>query len=177
MWIESFRQGLREHGLIEGQSITIEFGLAQSAAELPGVAVELVRRKVDVLVASGAPSVLPARDAAGTIPVVFVAAIDFVESGIVASLARPGGNLTGMSAMLVDTIVKRLQLLRELLPNLSRIAVLVRAASPATPQYVREAERSAQILGVELQILRMRNPSELEMLFANALGAGGLVVR
>ncbi len=76
----------------------------------------------------------------------------------------------------MDTIVKRLQLLRELLPNLSRIAVLVRAAGPATPQYVREFERSAQILRVELQILSLRNPSELETLFANAQGAGGLVV-
>src|SRR5262245_16242807 len=176
MWIENFRQGLREHGLSEGQNITIDFGLAHSAPEVPAVAAELVRRNVDVLVASGVPSLQPAMDAAGTIPIVFVAAIDLVESGMVASLARPSGNITGMSAMQVDMYGKRLQLLKEVLPNLSRIALLVRAASPARPLYVRESERSAQILGVDLQILDLHNPSELETLFANAQGAGGLVV-
>src|SRR5262245_11479928 len=93
-FIQGFQQGLREHGLIEGQNITIEFGLAQGAADVPGIVAELIRRKVDVLVASGVPSLLPARDVAGTIPVVFVAAIDLVETGVVASLARPSGNVT-----------------------------------------------------------------------------------
>jgi putative tryptophan/tyrosine transport system substrate-binding protein len=86
-WIGALRQGLREHGLIEGQNIEIEFGLAESVAELPSVAAELVRHNVDVLLASGSPTVLPARDAAGAIPVVFVAIFDFVETGQVASLA------------------------------------------------------------------------------------------
>ena len=174
-WLAAFREGLREHGLIEGQNIEIEFGLAQSVAELPSVAAELVRRKVDVLFASGSPTVLPARDAAGTIPVVFVGIFDFVETGQVASLARPGGNLTGMSGMVVDLAGKRMQLLKELLPGMTRVAILVRTASPATPPFVREAERSAQALGVELQVLRMGDPSGLETLLASASSAGGLI--
>ena len=174
-WVGALRQGLREHGLIEGQNIEIEFGLAESVAELPSVAAELVRRNVDVLLASGSPTVLPARDAAGAIPVVFVAIFDFVETGQVASLARPGGNITGMSAMVVDLAGKRMQLLKELLPSMTRVAILVRTASPATPPFVREAERSAHSLGVELQVLGMDNPSDLEMLLASAASAGGLI--
>jgi putative ABC transport system substrate-binding protein len=130
---------------------------------------------VDVLLASGSPTVLPARNAAGTIPVVFVGIFDFVATGQVASLARPGGNLTGISGMAVDLAGKRMQLLREFLPSMTKVAILVRAASPATPSFVGEAERSAQVLGVELQVLRMDNPSDLEMLLASAPSTGGLV--
>jgi putative tryptophan/tyrosine transport system substrate-binding protein len=174
-WIGALRHGLREHRLIEGQNIEIEFGLAHSVAELPSVAAELVRRNVDVLFASGSPTVLPAKDAAGTIPVVFVGIFDFVETGQVASLARPGGNLTGMSGMVVDLAGRRMQLLTELLPGITRVAILVRTASPATPPFVSEAERSAQTMGVELQVLRMGNPGDLEMLLASASSAGGLI--
>jgi putative ABC transport system substrate-binding protein len=101
-WVDSFWQGLRELGYVEGQSIILEFGLAQSVAQLPDVAARLVRLKVDVFVASGTASVLPARNATSTIPVVFVAALDPVAAGVVASLARPGGNVTGMSAAMTD---------------------------------------------------------------------------
>lgn len=103
--------------LIEGQNIAIDFGLASSAPELPGVAAKLVRLKVDVIFASGTPPVMAAKDAAGTIPVVFVAAIDPVATGLVASLARPGGNITGLTNTQADITGKLLQLLRELLPN------------------------------------------------------------
>ena len=175
-WIASFREGLREFGLIEGQHFVIEFGLAQSTAEVPGIAAELVRRNVDVLVASGTPSVLAAREAAGTIPVVFVTVIDLIGTGQVASLARPGGNATGITSMIADLAAKRLQLLKELLPQASKFTILVRTGSPATPAFVREAERAAQVLGVGLQVLRMNNPSELEWLFASAQGAGGLTM-
>jgi len=143
-WIEGFRQGLRELGYVEGPNIVIEFGLVQSAAQLPDMAAELVRLKVDVLVASGTPSILPAKNATRTIPIVFVAAIDPVAAGVTASLARPGGNVTGVTAMHADLIAKRLGLLKELLPKLSRIAVVARAASPATAQYMKEAELAAQ---------------------------------
>jgi len=175
-WIGALRHGLREHGLIEGQNIEIEFGLAQSVTELPSVAAELVRRNVDVLFASGSPTALPARDAAGTIPVVFVGNFDsLLETGQVASLARPGGNLTGVTAMVTDLVGKRLQLLKELLPSMTRVAILVRVASPITPPFVREAERAAQALGVGLQVLSMGDPSDLEMLLASASSAGGLI--
>jgi len=98
-FIEPFRQELRELGYVEGQSIMIEYRSAHNVAQLPDVATELIRLKCDVLIASGAPSVLPARNATSAIPVVFVAAIDPVALGVVASLARPGGNVTGVSAL------------------------------------------------------------------------------
>ena len=125
-FIDGFRQGLREQGYIEGQHYVIEYSLAQSAAQIPEAAAELVRRKVDIVVASGTPSVLPARDAAGPIPVVFVAAIDPVAAGLVASLAQPVGNITGMTTISADVTAKRLQMVRQLLPKLTKIALLIR---------------------------------------------------
>jgi ABC transporter substrate binding protein len=98
-FIEPFRQGLRERGYVEGHSFIIEYGLAGNVEQLPEIAAELLRRKVDVLVASGTPSVVPAKNATKTVPVVFVAAIDPVATGVVVSLARPGGNVTGVSAV------------------------------------------------------------------------------
>jgi putative ABC transport system substrate-binding protein len=167
-WIEGLRQGLRDHGLVEGQNVAIDFGLAQSAAEVRGVAADLVRRKVDVLFASGTPSLVPAMEAAGTIPVVFVASVDFAGPGrLMASVARPGGNVTGISAMLADTFGKRLQVLKEVLPGLSRVAILVRTGSPATQQFVQEAERAARTLRLELQVVEMRDPTELGALVGN----------
>ena len=115
-WIAALRQGLREHGLIEGQNIEIELGLAQSVTELPGIAAELVRHNVNILFASGSPTVLPAKSAAGAIPVVFVGIFDFVGTGEVASLARPGGNIIGISGMGADLAGKRMQLLRSCSP-------------------------------------------------------------
>ena len=116
-FIDGFRRGLREVGLVEGRDFVIEFALPQNAAQVPGAAAELVRRRVDILLASGTPSVLPARDAAGQIPVVFVATFDPVATGLVASLARPGGNITGMTSISGDVIAKRLQLVTELIPK------------------------------------------------------------
>jgi putative ABC transport system substrate-binding protein len=175
-YLEGFRQGLRELGYLEGRNIIIEYGLAQSTAQIPDVAAELVRRKVDVLVASGTPSVLPAKNATSTIPVMFVAAIDPVAMGVVASLARPGGNVTGLSAVHADLTGKRLQLLRELLPKLSGMAFLVRATSPATAQYVKEAELAARTLGVQLRVLAVRDSSDFEGAFSEARDANALLV-
>jgi len=174
-FIEPFRQELRELGYVEGQNIVVEYRFAQSVAQLPDVAAELIRLKVDVLVASGNPSVLPARNATSTIPVVFVAAIDPVAMGLVASLARPGGNVTGVSTIQKDLAGKRLALLKELLPRLSRVALLVRAASPANAQYVKDAELAAQTLGMQLQVLTVRGAGDLESAFSAAQGAGALV--
>src|SRR5262247_909031 len=119
IFVGSVMQALRELGHIEGQNIAIEFRAASSAAELSDIAAKLVQLKVDVIFASGTPPLLVAKDAAGAIPVVFVAAIDPVATGIVASLASPGGNVTGLTNTQADITVKHLQLLRELLPNLS----------------------------------------------------------
>jgi len=175
-WIEGFRQGLRELGYVEGRNIVIDFGLAEEAAQLPDMAAKLVRLKVDVLVASGTPSILPAKNATGTIPIVFVAAIDPVAAGVTASLARPGGNVTGVTAMHADLIAKRLGLLKELLPKLSRIAVLARAASPATAQYVKEAELAAQTLGVRLDVISVRDLGDLATALSSIEGGSALVV-
>ena len=120
-FIDGFQEGLREQGRIEGQHFIIEYALAQSTAEISNAAAELVRRGVDVIVASGTPSVVPARDTAGQIPVVFVATLDPVATGLVASLNKPGGNITGATSISGDVIAKRLQMIRELLPKLERI--------------------------------------------------------
>jgi ABC-type uncharacterized transport system substrate-binding protein len=175
-FIGGFRQGLRELGLIEGQHFVIEFGLAKSAAQVPKVAAELVKRNVDVIIASGTPSVLPARDAAGKIPVVFVATLDPVATGLVASLARPGRNVTGVTSISGDLIAKRVQLIKELLPKAARVAILVRESSPTANQYLHESKVAARTLGIELKFLIERSPINFEKVFVAAQGSRALVV-
>ena len=175
-FIDGFRQGLREQALVEGQHYVIEYRLTQRAAELPAAAAELVQRRIDIIVASGTPSALPARDAAGRIPVVFVGTFDPVGTGLVASLARPGGNITGTTSISGDVIAKRLQMMRELLPKLSRIAILVRESSPTATQYVLESKTAARNLGIDLQIENERNPDNLDVIFVAVKGASALVV-
>jgi putative ABC transport system substrate-binding protein len=176
-FIDNFRRGLRDLGFVEGQHFAIEYGLAQSAAQMSDAAAELVRHRVDIIVASGTPSVLPARDAAaGQTPVVFVATFDPVATGLVASLARPGRNITGMTSISGDVIAKRLQMTRELLPKLTKIAILVRESSPTASQYVQESETAARNLGIELQIEYERNPQELERILVAVRGSDALVV-
>jgi putative ABC transport system substrate-binding protein len=175
-FVEGFWQGLREHGYLEGKNLVIEYGLARTAAGLPEVVAELLLRKVDVLVASGTPSVLPARKVSGSVPVVFVAAIDPVAAGVASSLAHPGGFVTGVTAMHADVIAKRLGLLKELLPRLARVGVLVRTSSPATGQYVKEAEAAADALGMQVQILSVGDPEDLERAFSAARGVSAVLV-
>ena len=175
-FIDGFRRGLRELGFVEGQHFIIEYGLTQSAAEVPAAAAELVRRKVDIIVASGTPSAFPARDAAGQIPVVFVGTFDPVATGLVASLAKPGGNITGATSISGDVIAKRLQMMKELLPKLTQIAILVRKSSPTAAQYVQESQTAARNLGIELQIENERNPEDLEEIFVAVQGSRALVV-
>lgn len=175
-YMAGFRQGLREAGYVEGQNITFEYGLARTASQLPEMAADLVRRRVEVLVASGTPSVVPARDVSPPVPVVFVAAVDPVAAGVVKSLARPGGHVTGVTAVHADVTGKRLALLKELVPRASRMAFLVRAGSPATAQYVKEAEQAAAVLGVQLQVVSMREAADLDSALAAAQGAGGVLV-
>jgi putative tryptophan/tyrosine transport system substrate-binding protein len=175
-FIDGFRQGLRELGLVEGQDFVVEYVLAQSAEQIPYAAAELAHRRVDIILASGTPSVLPARDAAGQIPVVFVATLDPVATELVASLAKPGRNITGMTSVSGDVIAKRLQMLRELLPNLTKVAILVRAASPTAAQYVQESQTAARSMGIQLQIETERHPRDLAGIFVATRGANALVV-
>jgi putative ABC transport system substrate-binding protein len=175
-FIDNFRSGLRDLGLIEGQNIALELGIARSVAQLPEVASELVRRKVDVIFTSGSPSVLAARKAAGAIPVVFVGAIDPITTGLAASLARPGGNITGITAMHAGLSGKRFELLKELLPKLSKVAVLAGAASPATADFVSEAQLAARAFSVELKIVSARDPGEIDSAISASLGSDALLV-
>lgn len=175
-FVEGFRQGLREQGLIEGQNTVIEWGIAESVEELPNALTKLIGLKVDVLMASGTSSVLLARQAAGTIPVVFVAAVDPVAMGLVAGLGRPGGMITGITAVAEELNGKRLQLLQQLLPTLSSVAFLVRAGSPAMVEHTRQAEDAARTLGVRLRVVAVRDPREFEQAFSAAQDAGALLV-
>jgi putative tryptophan/tyrosine transport system substrate-binding protein len=149
-WIEALRQGLRELGYTEGRDIAFEFGLAPDAAQLPDALAGFDRLNVDVIFASGTPPLLAAKQAQGSVPVVFVAAVDPVATGLVASLARPGGKITGLTNTQADITGKQLQLLRELLPGISKIAVMVRAASEASARYLEEAAMAARALGAQL---------------------------
>ena len=176
-FINGFRRGLRDLGLVEDRHFVIELGLAQSAAQMPDAATDLMRRRVDIILASGTPSVLPARDvAAGRTPVVFVATFDPVAIGIVASLAKPGRNITGMTSISGDIIAKRLQLIRELLPGLTRAAILVREGSPTEAQYLKETRTAAGNLGIDLQIVSERSAQDLDGVFVAIRGANALVV-
>jgi len=175
-FIGGFQKGLREQGLVEGQHFVIEYAIAQNSAQVSKAATELVDRRVDIIIASGTPSVLPAANAAGQIPVVFVATLDPVATGLVTSLARPGRNVTGMTSISGDLIAKRLELVRELLPKLTKVAILVREASPTAAQYVHESQAAARNLGIELQIVSERDPSDLDGIFAALQGSSALVV-
>lgn len=175
-FLEGFRQGLKEVGRPEGPNLKIEYGLATHSGELPKTALELLQRNVAVIIASGTPSVVPAKNATSTVPIVFVAAVDPVAAGVVASLAHPGGNITGVTAMHADLVAKRIALVRELLPKVVRVAVLARATSPASAQYVKEAEAAAPRLGVQLQVLSVFNINEIETAFAGLQGIGAVIV-
>jgi putative ABC transport system substrate-binding protein len=175
-FIDGFRQGLRDLGLVEGRHFVIDYILTQSAAQMPDAAAELVRRGVDVIIASGTPSVVPARDATGQIPIVFVATLDPVATGLVASLGRPTRNITGMTSVSGDVIAKRLEMIRELLPNVDRIAMLVRESSPTAAQYLQESQVAARKMSIELQVATWRDSQAIDRIFATVRGASALVV-
>jgi putative tryptophan/tyrosine transport system substrate-binding protein len=177
--VEAFLQGLRDLGYVEGQNIVIEQRYADGKAErLPGLAAELVNLKVDVIVASGTPAPLAAKNATKTIPIVMASAGDPVGTGLVASLARPGGNVTGQSTLTPELGRKRVQLVREVLPGVSRVAVLWNAANPYTVLLVREIEAAARALGVQVQSLEVRGPDDFENVLPAAISsrAGALIV-
>jgi putative ABC transport system substrate-binding protein len=170
---EAFRHGLRDLGYIEGQNITIEYRHADNQRDrLPALAAELVRLPVDILVTAGENAARAAQQATRTIPIVLAAGEDPVELGLVASLARPGGNLTGLSLMSLELEGKRLELLQEAVPTASRVGVLFNPASTGVVPRWRETERVAQSLGVQLHPLEVRSPDELERAVAVAASAG-----
>ena len=164
----AFFQRLRELGYVEDRNTTIERRFSEGKDErLPGLAAELVRLNVDVIVAAGTTGPLAARQATSTVPIVMTNASDPVGLGLVASLARPGGNVTGMSTLTVELVGKQLQLLRETLPKASPVAYLLNPSNPGARLQLREAENAARSLGMQLRILEARGSDELDRAFAS----------
>jgi len=177
--VEAFRQGLRELGWIEGHNITIDYRWAEGNPErLPDLAAELVRLKVDVIVTAGEPAVRPAQQATKTIPIVMAASSDPIGSGLVASLARPGGNTTGLSAMTRELNLKRLELFKTAVPGLTRVAVLRYSGYEPHTSSFKELETAAPVLGVKLQSLELSGLDDLDRVFDSAKKgrAGGLIL-
>ena len=168
--IKAFREGLSELGYVEGKSIAIEWRFIDGKPnQLPALAVELTRLKVDVLVAFGPTSTQAAKEATNTIPIVMAQVNDPVGAGFVASLARPGGNITGLSIMAPELSGKQLELLKEVVPKLSRVAVFGTSTEPGNTQSVKETELAAKTLGVQLQYLDVENPKDVDIAFRNAV--------
>jgi putative ABC transport system substrate-binding protein len=165
--VDAFRHGLRDLGWVEGRNIHIVYRHAEGQQErLPEIAADLVRTKVDVIVASAPAAVAAARQATKTIPIVMVYGRDPVESGLVASLARPGGNITGLTSLSADLSLKQLELLKEFVPGLSRVAVLWNPVNPWHATGLKRIQAAARTLGLRLQLVSVREPGELDTAFA-----------
>jgi ABC-type uncharacterized transport system substrate-binding protein len=174
-FIESFRQALHERGYIEGQNLVIEYRWAEGRDErLPDLAAELVRLKVDVIVTGGSTAIRAAQQATRTIPIVMVGASDPVAQGFVASLARPGGNITGLSIVTPELLGKRLEILKETVPQSTRVAVLANPGSAPTLSATTTGVLTiaAQGLGLQLQVVEVRRAEELDEAFAAVTRAG-----
>ena len=179
LWHQAFRFGLRDRGWVEGKNISIEYRYAEGKSDrLPDLAADLVRRKVDVIVASVTTDARAAQKATRAIPIVVAAATDPVATGLVESLARPGGNITGLSQMAPQLAGKRLELLKEIVPKLSRVAVLWNSQGPASTLHWKEIQLPAQQLGVELHSLEVRSPNDFDKAFEAAIRAraGALLI-
>jgi putative tryptophan/tyrosine transport system substrate-binding protein len=167
--IEAFRQGLRELGYVEGKNIVIEYRSAEGKLEsLPALAAELVRLKVDVIITRGSPPTRSAKEATNTIPIVMGWDYDPVGNGFVASLARPGGNITGLSSLAPEISGKQLELLKEIVPKLAKVAVLGTSTIQGNAQALRETEAAAGAFGVKLQYLDLLGPKDIETAFRAA---------
>jgi putative ABC transport system substrate-binding protein len=178
-YVAAIRQGLTETGYVEGQNLAIEYRWAEGHYDrLPALAADLVGRKVDLIVAVATPSALAAKGATSTIPIVFAVGGDPIGDGLVASLARPGGNLTGISFLVVELHPKRLELLSELVPQAKVIALLVNPNLGSAERMIGDMQRAARAKGVQLHILKAGSESEIDAAFASLVQqhAGALVV-
>src|SRR5262245_9565311 len=175
-----FRRGLREMGFIEGQNVVVEYRWAEGHYErLPDLAADLIRHRVAVIAATSTPAALAAKAATTTIPIVFTTGGDAVGLGLVASIARPGGNMTGATQLNMELGPKRLELLHQLLPKATVLALVVNPANPAVADIQsRDAQEAARTLGLQLRILNASNEAEFDKAVAGLpqLGAGGLVI-
>ena len=170
--IDAFRQGLRELWYVEGKNILIEWRSGEGKLERQGeLAAELVRLKVDVIITSGPTITRAAKEATVTIPIVMAFDSDPIGNGFIASLARPGGNITGLSALAPELSGKQLELLKEIVPKLSRVAVLGNSSEPANPKTLKEIELAAGAFGVQLQSLDVLGPNDIDTAFRAATKA------
>lgn len=165
---EAFREGLRERGYVEGRNIAIEYRWVEGTLDrLPGLAAELVRLKVDLIFAWGSPAVAAAKQATSTIPIVFAGVGDPVGSGFIASLARPGGNITGMSNLARGLSGKLMELLAQIVPGIKRVAVLRNPGNPLSVLQLKEVETAARALGLQIQRVDFHAPEDLESAFVS----------
>jgi putative ABC transport system substrate-binding protein len=166
--VESFRKGLKEGGYVDGKDVAIEYRWAEGRAErLPQLAAELVNRKVAVIATSGgAQSALAAKSATSTIPIVFNSALDPVKLGLVASLSRPGGNITGVANVSGALEVKRLEMLRELVPTATRITYLVNPTDPGTKTFLNDVQSAAQKTAIRVRVVNASSEAEIDTAFA-----------
>ena len=178
-FVEAFRQGLRDLGWIEGQNVTIEYRWAEEkTARLGELARDLASHKVDVMVAATSPAVQAAKDSTTAIPIVMTNAGDAVATGFVTSIARPVGNITGLSMMGGELVGKQLEILREVVPGLSRVAVLWNPTNSSNPGQLRHAQDAVRLLGLRLHPLEARGPDDIESAFAAMTRehVGGVIV-
>ena len=174
LWLDEFREGLRELGYVEGQNVVIELRIG-TLDELPRLAEDLVQSKVDVILASASSAGIAAKKATTSIPIVFTSLSHPVEIGLIKSLARPGGNITGVTVNAGATIGKRLELLRELVPTLKQVAVLTHPMHPTDSVQRKEIEEAARTLGLQLKPVAVRGPEDFAAAFKAVSGAGGLI--
>jgi putative tryptophan/tyrosine transport system substrate-binding protein len=178
--VRAYRQGLSETGYVEGRNVTIEYRWADGRNDrLPSMAVDLVRRGVNVIVTGGTPATLAAKAATKTIPIVFILSTDPVEAGLVASLSRPGGNVTGVTGLNVELAPKKLELLHELLPSATTLALLVNPTNPiAAEDQSRTVAAAARTLGLQVHVLHSSTEGDFDSVFASfaRTSAGALVI-
>ena len=175
-YLDSFQQGLRELGYVYGQNVVVEVRATDGTVdELPRLTEELLRLKVDVILASAAPAALAVRRATTSVPIVFVGVVDAVEVGLVPSLGRPGGNITGLTTNSADFAGKRLELLRAAVPRLRRVAVLWHPANPTNPIQLKGAQAAARALGMQLEPVSIQGPNDFDSAGKAVRGTGGLL--
>jgi putative ABC transport system substrate-binding protein len=179
-YLAAFRQGLRESGFVEAQNVAVEYHWAEDQFDrLPALASDLVRRQVAVIVAAGTPALWAAKAGTTTIPIIFTTVVDPVEAGLVASLNRPGGNLTGWTILNIELVPKQLELLHELVPTASANALLVNAGNPVLAEpTTKNVQAAARTLGLQLYVLNASTDQEIDAAFATLvrLRTGGLVI-
>ena len=171
--VDAFRNGLRELGWIEGRNVSIEYRFAEGKQDLlPELAAELVRLRVELIVVEGTPAIGAAKNATATIPIVMTTVSDPVRLGFIASFARPGGNVTGLTLLNEELNAKRIELLKELMPGVSRVAVVWNAANPGSARSVEQTRSAARSLDIQLHAVEVRAPDELDGAFAAVARAG-----